>query len=201
MLLCIENTFACKTHTTRASCKTTCTTHPHTIITTPHHPTPPPPTPTQDHLLNDEELKSFQLRCFNAPLAPEELTAVKQVVADKVPQGITPDGSLTFHGFLFLHALFIERGRTETPWAVLRTYGYDNYLKLSDEVLDAVSFRRAIDQVRGVGVCRCVWVCGWVCRCVGVGRGGVRGGWVLYCVVGAQVLVHVVLLCWLHKCW
>ncbi len=104
---------------------------------------------TQDHLLNDEELKAFQLRCFNAPLAPEELTAVKQVVADKVPQGITADGSLTFHGFLFLHALFIERGRTETPWAVLRTYGYDNYLKLSDEVLDAVNFRRGNDQVRG----------------------------------------------------
>lgn len=100
----------------------------------------------QDHLLNDEELKAFQLHCFNAPLAPEELTAVKQVVADKVPQGITPEGALTFHGFLFLHALFIERGRTETPWAVLRAYGYDNFLKLSDEVLDRVPFKRGPDQ-------------------------------------------------------
>lgn len=98
-------------------------------------------------MLNDEELKAFQLHCFNAPLAPEELTAVKQVVADKVPQGITAEGALTFHGFLFLHALFIERGRTETPWAVLRAYGYDGFLKLSDEVLDRVPFRRGADQV------------------------------------------------------
>ncbi len=35
------------------------------------------------------------------------------------PQGIVNNG-LSLPGFLFLHALFIERGRLETTWAVLR---------------------------------------------------------------------------------
>ena len=38
------------------------------------------------------------------------------------PQGIVNNG-LTLPGFLFLHALFIERGRLETTWAVLRRWG------------------------------------------------------------------------------
>ena len=61
-------------------------------------------------------------------------------------QGVTRAG-LTLAGFLFLHALFIERGRLETVWAVLRTYGYNNDLQLSDEVLSEVSFSHSPDQV------------------------------------------------------
>lgn len=38
------------------------------------------------------------------------------------PQGIV-NGGLSLPGFLFLHALFIERGRLETTWAVLRRCG------------------------------------------------------------------------------
>jgi hypothetical protein len=37
------------------------------------------------------------------------------------PQGIVNNG-LSLPGFLFLHALFIERGRLETTWAVLRRW-------------------------------------------------------------------------------
>ena len=33
-------------------------------------------------------------------------------------------------GFLFLHLLFVERGRHETVWAVLRKFGYDENLQL-----------------------------------------------------------------------
>ena len=44
-----------------------------------------------------------------------------QVVSQKIPQGILNNG-LSLHGFLFLHALFIERGRLETTWAVLRRW-------------------------------------------------------------------------------
>ena len=36
-------------------------------------------------------------------------------------QGIVNNG-LSLPGFLFLHALFIERGRLETTWAVLRRW-------------------------------------------------------------------------------
>ena len=55
---------------------------------------------------------------------------------------------LTLPGFLFLHALFIERGRLETTWAVLRKFGYDNDLLLSAEVLDQVNLQHAPDQAR-----------------------------------------------------
>ena len=64
------------------------------------------------------------------------------------PQGVNAVG-LTLPGFLFLHALFIERGRLETTWAVLRKFGYDNDLLLSAEVLDQVNLQHAADQVRG----------------------------------------------------
>ena len=61
-------------------------------------------------------------------------------------QGVNAKG-LTLSGFLFLHALFIERGRLETTWAVLRKFGYNDELHICDELLDAVSFQHSPDQV------------------------------------------------------
>ena len=62
-------------------------------------------------------------------------------------QGVNGAG-LTLSGFLFLHALFIERGRLETTWAVLRKFGYSDELRISDEILAAASFPRGPDQAR-----------------------------------------------------
>ena len=39
-----------------------------------------------------------------------------------MPGGVSERG-LTLEGFMFLHILFIERGRLESVWAVLRKYG------------------------------------------------------------------------------
>lgn len=64
-------------------------------------------------------------------------------------QGVSANG-LTLPGFLFLHALFIERGRLETTWAVLRKFGYNNELRLSEDALNVISFSRAPDQVRNI---------------------------------------------------
>jgi Ras family protein T1 len=55
------------------------------------------------------------------------------------------DCGLTLTGFLFLHALFIEKGRLETTWTVLRKFGYNNDIKLSDELIP--TFKLAPDQV------------------------------------------------------
>lgn len=41
---------------------------------------------SQDDALDDAELNAFQVRCFSAPLQPEELMGVKKVVQDKMPQ-------------------------------------------------------------------------------------------------------------------
>jgi len=38
-------------------------------------------------------------------------------------------------GFLFLHKLFIQRGRLETTWTVLRKFGYGDDLSLREDFL------------------------------------------------------------------
>lgn len=85
-----------------------------------------------DGALSDAELNDFQVRCFNAPLQPAEIVGVKKVVQDKLSEGVNERG-LTLTGFLFLHALFIEKGRLETTWTVLRKFGYNDEIKLADD--------------------------------------------------------------------
>ncbi|KAH9729885.1 mitochondrial Rho GTPase 2 [Citrus sinensis] len=76
----------------------------------------------------------IQVKCFNAPLQPAEIVGVKRVVQEKQHDGVN-DLGLTLSGFLFLHALFIEKGRLETTWAVLRKFGYGDDLELRDDFL------------------------------------------------------------------
>ncbi|XP_071920553.1 mitochondrial Rho GTPase 1-like isoform X3 [Coffea arabica] len=97
-----------------------------------------------DDALNDEELNEFQVRCFNAPLQPAEIVEVKRVVQEKLGEGVN-DLGLTLTGFLYLHALFIEKGRLETTWTVLRKFGYDDEIKLRDPYL-SIPFKKAPDQ-------------------------------------------------------
>ncbi|XP_042517716.1 mitochondrial Rho GTPase 1-like [Macadamia integrifolia] len=98
----------------------------------------------KDGALSDAELNDFQVKCFNAPLQPSEIVGVKRVVQEKLPDGVNSHG-LTLTGFLFLHALFIEKGRLETTWTVLRKFGYDNDLKLRDDLLP-VPIKQCPDQ-------------------------------------------------------
>ncbi|OCT60856.1 hypothetical protein XELAEV_18046877mg [Xenopus laevis] len=87
-----------------------------------------------DRILNDAELNFFQRICFHIPLAPQALEDVKNVVRKNVHDGVSGNG-LTLKGFLFLHTLFIQRGRHETTWTVLRRFGYDDDLELTPEYL------------------------------------------------------------------
>ncbi|GKU86606.1 hypothetical protein SLEP1_g1111 [Rubroshorea leprosula] len=97
-----------------------------------------------DGAISDSELNEFQVKCFNAPLQPAEIVGVKRVVEERIQGGVN-DLGLTLEGFLFLHALFIEKGRLETTWAVLRKFGYDDHLKLRDDILQAPT-KHAPDQ-------------------------------------------------------
>ncbi|KAF2307226.1 hypothetical protein GH714_025582 [Hevea brasiliensis] len=63
-----------------------------------------------------------KVKCFNAPLQPSEIVGVKRVVEEKLP----------------------EKGRLETTWTVLRKFGYNNDIKLADELIP--TFKRAPDQ-------------------------------------------------------
>uniref|UniRef100_A0A4W3JUV0 Mitochondrial Rho GTPase n=1 Tax=Callorhinchus milii TaxID=7868 RepID=A0A4W3JUV0_CALMI len=87
-----------------------------------------------DGILNDAELNFFQRTCFNTPLAPQALEDVKNVVRKNLNDGVADNG-LTLKGFLFLHTLFIQRGRHETTWTVLRRFGYDDDLELTHEYM------------------------------------------------------------------
>jgi Ras family protein T1 len=98
----------------------------------------------RDGALSDAELNDFQVKCFNAPLQPSEIVGVKRVVEEKLPQGVN-DRGLTLTGFLFLHALFIEKGRLETTWTVLRKFGYNNDIRLSEDQLPP-PIKRSPDQ-------------------------------------------------------
>ncbi|KAJ3123999.1 ERMES complex Ca(2+)-binding regulatory GTPase gem1 [Physocladia obscura] len=84
--------------------------------------------------LDDEEINEFQAKCFGSPLQRQELESVKLVVKEADPNGVTELG-LTEIGFLYLHTLFIQRGRLETTWTVLRQFGYGNDLSLREDYL------------------------------------------------------------------
>ncbi|KAI0238424.1 ERMES complex Ca(2+)-binding regulatory GTPase gem1 [Massospora cicadina] len=88
----------------------------------------------KDGILNDEELNGFQRKCFGTPLDKVELQEVKAMIGGLEPAGVTEVG-LTVLGFLFLHGLFIQRGRLETTWSVLRKFGYGDDLVLRDDVV------------------------------------------------------------------
>ncbi|SNX84353.1 Mitochondrial Rho GTPase 1 [Melanopsichium pennsylvanicum] len=116
----------------------------------------------KDSLLSDAELNDFQRKCFDTPLQAQELEGIKDLVIQAPVAGLRynhenaslaasrasangdapapapahhphlRDGSLTMAGFLYLHTLFIQRGRLETTWTVLRTFGYGADLTLED---------------------------------------------------------------------
>ena len=87
-----------------------------------------------DGILSDDELNAFQTKCFGSPLQPQALEDVKSIIKRTITDGIFDDG-LTLTGFLFLHTLFIQRGRHETTWTVLRKFGYNDSVELEKEYL------------------------------------------------------------------
>jgi Ras family protein T1 len=88
----------------------------------------------KDGVLDAAELNEFQRKCFDAPLQLQELEGIKDMVREHAEGGVRDDG-LTEAGFLYLHTIFIQRGRLETTWAVLRKFGYAEDLRLTEPFL------------------------------------------------------------------
>ncbi|XP_004495205.1 mitochondrial Rho GTPase 2-like [Cicer arietinum] len=97
-----------------------------------------------DGTLFDQELNDFQVKCFGASLQRSDVTQIKKMVEQNVPEGVNSAG-LTFRGFVEIHNMFLKKGRTETFWEVLRKFGYGNDLKLRDDILKVPS-KQASDQ-------------------------------------------------------
>ncbi|KAG6814245.1 ERMES complex Ca(2+)-binding regulatory GTPase gem1 [Tricholoma furcatifolium] len=88
----------------------------------------------KDGILDGSELNEFQRKCFDAPLQAQELEGIKEMVQEHAEGGVR-DGGLTEAGFLYLHTIFIQRGRLETTWTVLRRFGYAEDLRLTESFL------------------------------------------------------------------
>lgn len=84
--------------------------------------------------MDASELNEFQQKCFDAPLQSQELEGIRELVKQYEPGGIR-DGGLTENGFIYLHTTFIQRGRLETTWTVLRKFGYAEDLRLQESFL------------------------------------------------------------------
>ncbi|KAF7299588.1 hypothetical protein HMN09_00964100 [Mycena chlorophos] len=89
----------------------------------------------KDGVLDAAELNEFQRKCFDAPLQAQELEGIRQMVKDNTNGGGVRDNGLTEMGFLYLHTTFIQRGRLETTWTVLRKFGYAEDLRLTEGFL------------------------------------------------------------------
>lgn len=87
-----------------------------------------------DGALSDTELARFQRRCFNMDLETGTLDSLKAVVQKNCPDGLSSRG-ITLKGFITLNSLFIQRGRHETTWTILRKFGYADDLTLQPESL------------------------------------------------------------------
>lgn len=88
----------------------------------------------KDGILDASELNEFQRKCFDAPLQLQELEGIKAMVQEHAEGGVR-EGGLTEAGFLYLHTIFIQRGRLETTWTVLRKFGYAEDLRLTEAFL------------------------------------------------------------------
>eukprot|EP01086_Lenisia_limosa_P018116 TRINITY_DN9721_c0_g1_i1.p1 TRINITY_DN9721_c0_g1~~TRINITY_DN9721_c0_g1_i1.p1 ORF type:complete len:563 (-),score=108.30 TRINITY_DN9721_c0_g1_i1:4-1590(-) len=86
-------------------------------------------------VMSEADLVLFQDSIFGSPLTPEGLRSVVESVQKYTEDGMTDEG-MTLTGFLFLNTLFIQRGRLETTWAALRSFGYDDDLKLRSDIID-----------------------------------------------------------------
>ncbi|PVU94442.1 hypothetical protein BB561_002543 [Smittium simulii] len=87
-----------------------------------------------DGILNYAELNEFQKTCFLSSLNETELADILSVVRNSLPEGVRENG-LNFEGFIQLHKLFIQQGRVETTWIVLRKFNYGDDLKIKEELL------------------------------------------------------------------
>ena len=75
------------------------------------------------------------------------------------------DGGLTEAGFLYLHTIFIQRGRLETTWTVLRKFGYGEDMRLTEAFLHpkcvSITVRRAKYRVFGLADSMCLMTVQW----------------------------------------
>ncbi|GAA6013466.1 hypothetical protein JCM10207_008859 [Rhodosporidiobolus poonsookiae] len=89
----------------------------------------------QDAILSPSELNDFQTLVFSAPLQARELDGVREVVEQMTNGAGVEQEGLNEEGWLALHTYFVQKGRLETTWKVLRCFGYGEDLMLREDFL------------------------------------------------------------------
>lgn len=99
----------------------------------------------QDKFLNDEEMYALQKKCFGKSIDINELEYIKQTLLNishrndsQLPimgELFVPEKGITKDGFLMLNKIYVEKGRHETTWAILRAFRYTDSLCLDDAIL------------------------------------------------------------------
>ncbi|KAF8091864.1 hypothetical protein N665_0433s0031 [Sinapis alba] len=97
------------------------------------------------YILNADGLNDLNVRCFDIPLMPYHSRALIKCVQERCPEGVKENG-LTIDGFLVLITKLIKDGTIKTLWTILRTFGYNNDIRLADEMIPYSSFKRKPDQ-------------------------------------------------------
>jgi Ras family protein T1 len=85
----------------------------------------------RDGFLNNEELDEFQMKCFERPLAEEDLNIIKRSIQRIAPESASEKG-IDERGFILLNKIFAEKGRHETIWIILRKFHYTDSLSLKE---------------------------------------------------------------------
>lgn len=88
----------------------------------------------QDGYLNDQEMESFQAKCFDKSLSPDDLENIKSSIKMIFPSSDTQKG-IDKVGFIHLNKIYAEKGRHETIWIILRKFHYTDSLSLKDSFL------------------------------------------------------------------
>jgi len=88
----------------------------------------------QDGILNDSEIIAFQEKVFEKSLSQDDLMNIKRSVHRLSQESTTVDG-INKQGFIQLNKMFVEKGRHETLWMILRKFNYTDSLSLKDAFL------------------------------------------------------------------
>lgn len=85
-----------------------------------------------DGVLNEYEMNNFVSRCFDKRLPHHQsFMSLKEVM--RVNCLTINETGFTLKLFKYFHIIFIQRRRMETFWSILRKFGYDNDLNMSEE--------------------------------------------------------------------
>jgi mitochondrial Rho GTPase 1 len=88
----------------------------------------------QDGYLNDDEFFTLQQKCFHKSIDITELETIKTTL-NHISPGCVSELGISANGFLVLSKFFVESGRHETVWGILRAFYYTDSLSIDDKVL------------------------------------------------------------------